>query len=154
MLSTNSRFSIVERKLSDLIIQAEVTEFEPQTSGGKSGVGGGGGVGSGVLGGLLGNTLNKAYMVLKIRIIDTATSEVIASTKIQGQASDTRRAFMSGVSNGSELAGAVSAYASTPMEKAIRFCITEAGRYISQAIPASYYKQGDKRWENASAGEN
>jgi curli biogenesis system outer membrane secretion channel CsgG len=34
----------------------------------------------------------------------------------------------------------LSGYANTPMEKAIRICIIEAVRYISQTIPANYYK--------------
>ncbi|MCM8789881.1 MAG: CsgG/HfaB family protein [Candidatus Omnitrophica bacterium] len=165
-LSGNNRLSIVERKFSDLIIQVQIAEFEPQTSGGKSGIGGGGGVGSGVLGGLLGNTLNKAYMVLKIRIIDTSTSEVIASTRISGQASDVKGVMMEGAPNGLSLAGAVSAYANTPMEKAIRICIAEASSYISQALPQSYYKntssdhlgseqlKGEKKWENAKEEES
>ena len=38
------------------------------------------------------------------------------------------------------LGAGLGAYANTPMEKAIRICIIEAVRYISQTIPASYYK--------------
>ena len=73
-------------KTADIIITAAVTEFEPQASGGAAGIGGGGGVGSGLLGGLLGASLNKAHMALDIRIIDTSTSEVLAATRVQGQA--------------------------------------------------------------------
>ncbi|MBU0710284.1 MAG: hypothetical protein KJ793_06220, partial [Candidatus Omnitrophica bacterium] len=65
-------------KTAELIISAAVTEFEPQSSGGRAGVGGGGGVSSGVLGGLLGAALNKAHMALDIRIIDASTSEILA----------------------------------------------------------------------------
>src|SRR4030042_1279419 len=42
-------------KTADLIITAAVTEFEPQASGGRAGIGGGGGVGSGILGGIFGD---------------------------------------------------------------------------------------------------
>jgi curli biogenesis system outer membrane secretion channel CsgG len=127
-------------KTADLIITAAVTEFEPQASGGRAGVGGGGGVGSGVLGGLLGAALNKAHMALDIRIVDTSTSEVLAATRVQGQASDIAGGIMGGFFGSWALGVGLSGYANTPMEKAIRICIIEAVRYISQTIPANYYK--------------
>jgi len=127
-------------KTADLIITAAVTEFEPQASGGRAGIGGGGGVGSGILGGLLGAALNKAHMALDIRIVDTSTSEVLAATRVQGQATDVAGGFMAGFIGSWALGGGLSAYANTPMEKAIRVCIIEAVRYISQTIPANYYK--------------
>lgn len=127
-------------KTADLIITAAVTEFEPQASGGSAGLGGGGGVGSGLLGGLLGAALNRAHMALDIRIVDTSTSEVLAATRVQGQASDVAGSIMAGFLGSWALGGGLSAYANTPMEKAIRICIIEAVRYISQTISASYYK--------------
>jgi curli biogenesis system outer membrane secretion channel CsgG len=123
-----------------LIVTAALTEFEPQASGGKAGIGGGGGVASGVLGGLLGAALNKAHMALDIRIIDTSSSEVVAATRVQGQASDVAGGFMAGFMGNWALGGGLSAYANTPMEKAIRVCIIEAVRYISATTPAGYYK--------------
>lgn len=127
-------------KTADLIVTAAVTEFEPHASGGRAGIGGGGGVASGVLGGLLGAALNKAHMALDIRIIDTSTSEVLAATRVQGQASDIAGGIMAGLFGRHGLVGGLSAYANTPMEKAIRICIIEAVRYISQGISANYYK--------------
>ena len=127
-------------KTADLIITAAVTEFEPQASGGSAGIGGGGGVASGFLGGLLGAALNKAHMALDIRVIDASTSEVLAATRVQGQASDIAGGFMAGFLGGLGLGGGLSAYANTPMEKAIRICIIEAVRYVSQVIPPPYYK--------------
>lgn len=127
-------------KTADLIVTAAVTEFEPQASGGAAGIGGGGGVGSGVLGGLLGAAMNKSHMAMDIRIIDASTSEILASTRVQGQATDVAGGFMMGFMGSWALGGGLSAYANTPMEKAIRICIIEAVRYISQTIPANYYK--------------
>ncbi|MFA5100664.1 MAG: CsgG/HfaB family protein [Candidatus Omnitrophota bacterium] len=127
-------------KTADIIVTAAVTEFEPQASGGAAGIGGGGGVGSGVLGALLGGAMNKAHMALDIRVIDTSTSEVLAATRVQGQASDVAGGLMAGFFGGWALGGGLSMYANTPMEKAIRICIIEAIRYISQTIPANYYK--------------
>ena len=127
-------------KAADLIVTAAVTEFEPNASGGAAGVGGGGGIGSGILGGLLGAALNKAHMALDIRIVDTSTSEVLAATRVQGEASDIAGGFMMGFMGSWGLGAGLGAYANTPMEKAIRICIIESVRYISQTIPANYYK--------------
>lgn len=127
-------------KTADLIITAAVTEFEPQASGGRAGIGGGGGAGSGILGGLLGASLNKAHMALDIRIVDASTSEVLAATRVQGQAADISGIVGAGFFGGWVLGGGLSAYANTPMEKAIRVCIIEAVRYISQAMPVNFYK--------------
>lgn len=127
-------------KTADLIITAAVTEFEPEASGGSAGIGGGGGIGSGILGGLLGASLNKAHMALDVRIVDASTSEVLASTRVQGQANDISGGIMGGFMGGWGLGAGLSGYANTPMEKAIRICIIEAVRYISQTIPANYYK--------------
>jgi len=127
-------------KTADLAITAAVTEFEPQASGGAGGIGGGGGAGSGMLGGLLGASLNKAHMVLDIRILDTSTSEVLAATRVQGQASDISGGFMAGFFGGWALGTGLGAYANTPMEKAVRICVIEGVRYISQTVPEKYYK--------------
>ncbi|HTZ11076.1 MAG TPA: CsgG/HfaB family protein [Candidatus Margulisiibacteriota bacterium] len=127
-------------RTADLIITAAVTEFEPQASGGSAGIGGGGGVGNGILGGLLGAALNKAHMALDIRVIDASTSEVLAATRVQGQASDVAGGFVGGFIGGWAMGGGLSAYANTPMEKAIRVCIIESVRYLSQTISANYYK--------------
>ncbi len=127
-------------KTADIIITAAVTEFEPAASGGAAGIGGGGSVASGVLGGLLGAAMNKAHMALDIRIVDTSTSEVLASTRVQGQASDVAGGFMAGFMGSWALGGGLGAYANTPMEKAIRICIIEAVRYLAQTIPPGYYK--------------
>ncbi len=127
-------------KTADLVVSAAVTEFEPQASGGKAGIGGGGRVGSGILGGVIGGALNKAHMALDIRIIDTSTSEILASTRVQGQASDIKGAVGLGFIGNWGLGAGLSGYANTPMEKAIRVCIIEAVKYVSQSIPANYYK--------------
>ena len=127
-------------RTADLIITAAVTEFEPQASGGRAGVGGGGSIGRGALGALLGGALNKAHLALDIRVVDTSTSEILAATRVQGQASDISGAIMGGFLGSWGLGGGLSAYANTPMEKAIRICIIEAVKYIAGGISAGYYK--------------
>jgi curli biogenesis system outer membrane secretion channel CsgG len=125
---------------ADIIVSGAVTEFEPQASGGRAGVGGGGGVGSGILGGLLGGSVNKAHLALDIRIVDVSTSGVLSTTRVEGQASDISGAIMTGFLRGYGLGGGLSTYANTPMEKAIRICIIEAVRHIAEITPADYYK--------------
>ncbi len=152
-LVKSNRFLVVERpqaqaaagqeqgaQAADLIIRGSVIEFEPQASGGKAGIGGGGGVGSGVLGGLLGPALNKSHISLEIIILDSASSKALAATSAQGKASDIAGAVKGGFLDIGGLSAGLSAYANTPMEKAIRICIIEAVRYISEATPAKYYK--------------
>ena len=155
-LSNSKRFNVVEpdflnaaekidSSLSrvnnvDVIITGVVTEFEPQASGGSGGVGGGGGANSGAWGGLLGTALNQAHLALEIRIVNALTTESIAATRVQGQASDVSGSIMAGGFENWRLGSGLSLYANTPMEKAIRVCIIEAVHYISNTIPASLYK--------------
>jgi curli biogenesis system outer membrane secretion channel CsgG len=127
-------------KTADLIVTAAVTEFEPQASGGRAGIGGGGGVASGILGAAIGGAMNKAHMALDLRIVDTSTSEVLAATRVQGKASDIAGGIGIGFMGNWALGGGLSGYANTPMEKAIRVCIIEAVKYIAQTVPANYYK--------------
>lgn len=144
-LMNTGRFSTQELSASgtgagELIITAAVTEFEPQASGGSAGVGGGGGVDSGILGGLLGRSLNKAHIALDIRIVSALTSEVFSSIRVQGQATDVSGPMMGQFLGKGELGAGLSAYANTPMEKAIRICIIEAVHYVVKTVPVSYYK--------------
>jgi len=150
-LINSNRFTVLERQAvsqamqeqelaADIIIAVAVAEFEPQASGGRAGVGGGGGAGRGILGALLGDSLNKAHLALDVRIANVSTSEIVAATRVQGQASDISGAIRKGSLGSGALGVGLSSYANTPMEKAIRICIIEALRYIAQAIPVNYYK--------------
>jgi curli biogenesis system outer membrane secretion channel CsgG len=127
-------------KTADLMITAAVTEFEPNAKGGAAGLGGGGRVGGGILGAVLGGSVNKAHMALDIRIIDTSSSEILAATRVQGQATDMKGGILGGFLGDWGLGAGLSGYANTPMEKAIRVCIIEAVKYISQQVPYDYYK--------------
>ncbi|MCX7926516.1 MAG: CsgG/HfaB family protein [Candidatus Omnitrophica bacterium] len=127
-------------KTADILITAAVTEFEPHASGGMGGIGGGGRTGGAIVGAILGGAMNKAHMALDIRIIDTSTSEVLAATRVQGQATDVLGGVFAGVLGGVPLGVGLGGYANTPMEKAIRVCIIEAVKYIAQATPPEYFK--------------
>lgn len=127
-------------KNADLVIAITVKGFEPQATGGSAGIGGGGGSESGAFGGLLGSSLSKAHIALDIRIVNTITSKILGYKSVQGQASDIGGDSISGSTGAWALGTRLSGYANTPMEKAIRICIMEAVRYISQAVPGNYYK--------------
>lgn len=128
-------------KTADIIVTAAVTEFEPQASGVKGGGGVGGGIGGAIVGGIIGAAKNKAHMAMDIRIIDATTSEVLAATRVEGEAKDVAGGFGAGFFAGGALMGVgLSAYANTPMEKAIRVCIHEAVRYLSEATPREFFK--------------
>lgn len=152
-LNENGRFLILERrnvlqaeelktngvlpedtvKKTDLIVTATVVEFEPQFSGGNDGLGGGGGLNNGSFGGLLGETLNKAHLSMSISIINASTSAVLATMLVRGQAAnDSDSPATGGLQDSCELDNRLSGYINTPMGKAIRECINEAVRYITQ----------------------
>jgi curli biogenesis system outer membrane secretion channel CsgG len=124
-------------KGADMLVVAAVTGWDP----GTSGTGGGIGLGTrGFLGGVLGG-VKKSTMAMDIRIFDTATSEVLAETRVEGEATDINLGFLAGGIIGNVgLGGALSTYANTPMEKTIRTCIYEAAKYIIENTPREYFK--------------
>lgn len=147
MLDETKRFQVAERaatlspeKTPEVIIAVAVTDFEPQPSGGKSGIGGGGGSSSGALGGLLGANFNNARVSLEVRIVDSATSKVLALRKVSGQASDISSYGGKSFMDNWKLDAGLDAYSNTAMDKAVRISVYEAAKYASQAVPERYYK--------------
>lgn len=132
-LSTNSVLPEDAAKKADFIVTATVIEFESQVSGGNDGVGGGGGLNNGRFGGLLGETLNKAHLSMNISIINASSSAVLAAMLVRGQAAaDMSKSGINELIDGNELDSRLSGYINTPMGNAIRECISEAVRYITQ----------------------
>lgn len=127
-------------RTADIIITAAVTEFEPEAGGGGGLLGGGGRSKGKLIGAILGASMNKAHMALDIRIIDTSTSEVLAATRVQGQATDVSGGIFAGLLDSIGLGAGLGAYSNTPMEKAIRVCIIEAVNYIVGQTPPNYFK--------------
>jgi curli biogenesis system outer membrane secretion channel CsgG len=89
---------------------------------------------------LLGGVLNRADIALDISIVDSISSRVLATARVQGQASDISGGLWGSSMTNLPLGGSLSIYTHTPMEKAIRICIIEAVNYISKNIPITYYK--------------
>ena len=148
-LNKTNRFLVVPtpkdyaEKNAELIIAAEVVDFDPLISGGRMGVGGGGSDASGTLDSLLGVTANKSTIVLNIRIVDALSSKVLVSERISGQAVDTGVFLKEHRGKRIALNEGLEAYADTSMGEAINKCIIEAVRYIVGKVPAEYYK-GEK----------
>lgn len=128
-------------KGADILVIAAVTGWEPGSSGAGGALGGGFlGKASAILGGIRG-AFKKSSMAMDIRIVDTHTSEVLAATRVEGEAKDVNIGGALGVLTGSGgLGGALGAFAKTPMEKAIRTCIYEAVKYIVANTPKEYFK--------------
>ena len=140
-LSESKEIQLQDKDLNaDLIIVVTVEDFEPKASGGRAGVGGGGGAASGFLGGVPGTTSGKAQSAWDIHLLDKTTSRALASGSIQGQAGDIVGVSAQGFFGDWPLPAGLSAYAGTPMEKAIRLCIIEVVRYLSENVPEQYYK--------------
>ena len=138
-LNNTRRFLIVSQQEADLVISAQVNEFVPESSGGKSGVGGGGSSSSGFMGGLLGPPLSKANMQLGLRIIDHASSKVISNRDIQSRVAETPGKKVR-IPRGMVFKAGISVYAGTPMGKVIYDCLIESTRYVAQNVPLEYYK--------------
>ncbi|MCX5707143.1 MAG: hypothetical protein NTW13_05795 [Candidatus Omnitrophica bacterium] len=150
-LTKSNRFFVIAarkdnpEKPASLIIAAELIDFEPQGSGGSSGIAGGGSSASGTLDTLLGAGLDKSYIALNIRIVDASSSRVVAAQHISGQAVSKGKISREVSYQRSQLGGKLSAYNNTPMAEAINKCIVEAVKYIIQKLPSDYYKyKGDK----------
>ncbi|MFP4081859.1 MAG: CsgG/HfaB family protein [Candidatus Aminicenantes bacterium] len=115
---------------AELIVTAAVTEFE----GGAKGVGGG----TKVLGVKVGGGLKKAHIAMDIRIIDAKTSQIVAATSVEGEATSF------GLGGATSIAGtlpvALGGFSKTPTEKAIRVCILKAVEYIVSQTPQEYYR--------------
>ncbi len=123
-------------KGADLLVMGAVTGWEPGTSGGQGNLGG-------AFGGLLSSLsagFKKSSMAMDIRIVDTHTSEVLAATRVEGVAKDVNFGAMADIFGGSSLSGGLGMYAKTPMEKAIRICIYNAVKFITENTPREYMK--------------
>jgi len=146
ILTSTGRFIIFNRipgqaqqeAPAELIVSINLVDFEPQASGGRSGIGGGGGVSSGALGGLLGTPLNNARVALDVRIADAVSLRPVSSIMhIKGQASDSN---IGNIYGNWALAKELSVYSRTPMEKAIRISVIETARYVIDGVPERFYK--------------
>lgn len=118
---------------ADLLVVAAITGWDPGTSDTKVGAGG-------LLPGLLGGVgvgMKKSSMAMDIRIFDAETSEIIHAASVAGEAKEFKL-IGGGIFTGAPLAGGLSTFQKTPMEKAIRVCIAEAVKDVAMHTPAEY----------------
>lgn len=125
---------------AQLLVIAAVTGFDPAvagTSGRASQRGGILGLGRDTrLGQIMGGH-QRAHIALDLRIVDTATGRILAATSVEGSA----HSFdLGGSILGSSAGGALSTYARTPMEQAIRRAIDEATAFVARQTPADFYR--------------
>lgn len=140
-------------KGADLQVVAAVTGWEPNAAGRNvKGIGGGLLPKVPILGAAgIDFSKKKAKAAMDIRIIDTETSEILAATRVEGEASDSKIS-LGGIGIGAHgvVAGALSEYQNTPMEGAIRVMINEAAKFVAQNTPPNYFKHSDARAEAQS----
>lgn len=128
-------------KGTDIVVIAAVTGWAPATSGKSGGLLAGALLGkrtAGLLGAVTGS-VKKSSMSMDIRIVDVRTSEVLAATSVQTEATD--RSFggaLAAFTGSGALRGGLGSYSNTPMEKVIRSSILEATRFIAEETPSEY----------------
>jgi len=133
---------------AEILVTGNITEFEAATSGGQGGLGVSGqdvtgdkrSLANKLFGsvvGKLGGAFQSSHIAIDMRLVDTRTGRVVAAASVKGEAND-----ISGLGSaaGSGLAGDLSGYAKTPMEKAIRLAIQEAVQFVVAQTPAQYYR--------------
>ncbi|MFU8819899.1 MAG: CsgG/HfaB family protein [Desulfurivibrio sp.] len=127
---------IGELEGAQLLVVAAVTGFEPGTTGTKGTVKGRGGLlGDARLGALTAG-VQQAHLAMDLRVVDTATGRILAATSVEGKA----RSFdLGGSVLGSPASGALSTFARTPMEQAIRRAIEAAVDFVADQTPAEFY---------------
>ncbi len=125
---------------AQLLVIAAVTGFDPGvagTSGSASQRGGLLGLGRDTRLGQIMGGYQRAHLALDLRIVDTATGRILAATSVEGSA----HSFdLGGSILGTTAGGALSTYARTPMEQAIRKAIDEATGFVARQTPADFYR--------------
>lgn len=128
---------IGELEGAQLLVVAAVTGFDPGVAGGRGDVRGRGGIlGDTRLGALAGG-FQQAHLAIDLRVIDTATGRILAATNVEGKA----HSFdLGGSILGTQAGGALSTFARTPMEQAIRQAINAAVDFVASRTPAEFYQ--------------
>jgi len=124
--------SIRQVEGAELLVTATIIEFEPGAAGIGKRIGGGSGT---IMGGITGDQ-KKSHIAIDLRIIDTKTSKVLATTTVEGTATD-----VEGISEltGGTLGNGLSIWQKQPLEKALRVAIGKAVDFITSQTPEEYY---------------
>jgi len=120
--------------VAQILIYGAVTEFEKEARGAA--------VRAGMPGIPIGagGEVRDAHMAIDIRVVDAASSRVVAARRIAGSAASAQATAETTLFGGkTEMPVSLGAYENTPMELAIRDCIYRAVIYVSHAIPQKYF---------------
>jgi len=109
---------------AEFLVIGAVTEFEPEARGVHTPVGG----------------MKQAHIAIDLRIVDSKTSRVLTSVKVEGAATDAHIGigllkWMGGI----PMVQSLGAWSKTPMDKALRICLDKAVDYI-----VNYSMKGSK----------
>lgn len=127
---------IGELEGAQLLVVAAVTGFDPGVAGGSGKARSVGGLLGSRIGAAVGGGYQRAHLAIDLRVIDTATGRILAATSVEGRA----HSFdLGGSVLGSQAAGALSTFARTPMEQAIRSAIDSAVDFVAGQTPAEFY---------------
>ena len=125
----------------DIAVVAAVTGFDPASRGASGSVGSLLGNRAGALLGAVSGGFSESSMAMDIRLVDAATTEILAATSVSGTSKRVNAGgALAALTGGGLGGGALGGFANTPMEKAIRSCIYEATRYVVENTPTKYMR--------------
>lgn len=124
---------------ADILLMGAVTAFEPKASGSR-----GGGIFLPLparVGGGIRLERDEAYIAADLRLVDTRTSRIVNTTRVEGRSSSFRFGGLAGALLGRVvLGGAWETYRNTPMEQAVMVMLDNAVAEIARLVPENYYR--------------
>ncbi len=121
--------------VADVMISGAVTEFESESRGSDFQLGMPGVPFVASHGG------KTSHMAIDIRVVDVRTGRLLLAKRITGSADASKGSFgASPTISGKSLPFSFGSFRNTPMEKAIRDAVVRATLYVSNNLPASYFR--------------
>jgi curli biogenesis system outer membrane secretion channel CsgG len=120
----------------DLLVIGTVAEFEPDVSRTNTDLSQ-----MSFLNDLIGPTkfgFGSSHIVISLRLVEPATTEIVAATKVEGSASSFDGFDTSG---SGDLGVGLSGYSRTPMASAMREAVEEAVAFLVESTPPEYFRE-------------
>lgn len=120
----------------DLLVIGTVAEFEPDVSRTNTDLSQ-----MSFLNNLIGPTkfgFGSSHVVISLRLVEPATTEIVAATKVEGTASSFDGFDTSG---SGELGVGLSGYSNTPMATAMREAVEQAVAFLVESTPPEYFRE-------------
>jgi curli biogenesis system outer membrane secretion channel CsgG len=124
-----------QMEVADVMVYGAVTEFEGEASGSDFQMGMPSVPFSASHGG------KTSHMAIDIRVVDVRSGRLLMARRVTGSADASKGSF--GASprvSGEALPFSFGAFRNTPMEKAIRDAVIQATQYVSDNLPATYFR--------------